>query len=287
MTRVPTNYYSRLKGKTAIVTAAGTLEDGDHVGTGAAIALWFAREGANICIVDIDELRGRHLLERIESDGGSATLVIADILTSEGCARAVASAVTSFGEIDILINNLGANSPHSGWVGGGKIHTLPDDVWRGLIDLNLTSAFMMCKAAIPEMIKRPTSVIINIGSIAAMQAIGSTAYGSAKAALIAFTHELALAYGPDGLRANIVSPGHIHSPMVSSMLDDAGRARRAEITPLGIEGTAWDVAAVALFLASDEARYLTSLSIPVDGGVTQMAPLAVLQAFVKHDSAAG
>jgi NAD(P)-dependent dehydrogenase (short-subunit alcohol dehydrogenase family) len=283
----PKQYYSRLRGKTAIITGAGSLQDGDHIGTGAAMAVWFAREGANVCIVDLDLERGQRTERRIRVAGGNAIVVTADVLSADSCRQAVDAAIGAFGKIDILVNNVGANSSSSGWVGGGKIETLPEDVWRGLLDLNMTSAFLMSKAAIPELIRQETSAIVNIGSISGLQAIGSTAYSCAKAALIAFTHELALAYGRDGLRVNVISPGHLYSPQVSGILDDAGRARRRDITPLGIEGDAWDVAAAALFLASDEARYLTSLSIPIDGGVTQMAPLAAIQTFLKHDSAGG
>jgi NAD(P)-dependent dehydrogenase (short-subunit alcohol dehydrogenase family) len=283
----PKQYYSRLRGKTAIITGGGSLQDGDHIGTGAAMSVWFAREGANICIVDLNLERGQRTERRISAAGGRAIVVAADITSADGCRKAVDATIKAFGGVNILVNNVGANSPNAGWVGGGKIDTHPEDVWRSLLDLNLTSAFLMSKAAITELVKGETSAIVNIASIAGMQATGATAYGCAKAALIAFTHDLALAYGKQGLRANVISPGHLFSPQVSEILDDAGRARRRNITPLGIEGDAWDVAATALFLASDEARYLTSLSIPVDGGVTQMAPLAALQEFLKHESAGG
>lgn len=283
----PKQFYSRLAGKVAIITGAGAVRDDEHVGTGAAMAVWFAREGAKISIVDLNTERGERTAKRIRDAGGEAIVVEANITSGESCRNAVAKTVETYGSVNILVNNVGANSASAGWVGGGKIDSLPENVWNEIIELNLTSAFLMSKAALPEMVKSGSSSIINIGSLSGLQAIGSTAYSAAKAGLITLTHELALAYGRDGVRVNAVSPGHIYSPQVSGILDGAGRERRKDITPLGIEGDAWDVAALALFLASDEARYLTSLSIPVDGGVTQMAALAAMQTILKHESAGG
>jgi NAD(P)-dependent dehydrogenase (short-subunit alcohol dehydrogenase family) len=266
----PGRHFDRLRGKTALVTGAGCSDDSDHVGTGAAIALAFGAEGAHVCVFDLDPARGERTRRRIAAARGEAIFVKGDVTSAGDCQRAIYTTLSTFGSLQVLVNNVGGN------VGGGKLDAIAEPQWRSLLDFNLTSAFLMSKAAAPHLIRNPGSAIVNIASIAGLQALGSPAYGSSKAALIALTHELAAIYGRDGLRVNVIAPGHLHTPLVCGTVNEAGRERRRNIAPLGVEGDAWDVAAAAVFLASDESRFITSVCIPVDGGVTRIGPLAAL-----------
>jgi NAD(P)-dependent dehydrogenase (short-subunit alcohol dehydrogenase family) len=162
----------------------------------------------------------------------------------------VDSAVAALGELHVLVNNVGSSG------GIGKLDTISDQTWHSLVELNLTSAFLMTKAAMPAITANTGCSIVNIASVAGLQAMGSFAYGGAKGGLVGFTHDIAMSYGREGVRANVIAPGHLFTPFVFQKLDPEARERRRMISPLGVEGDAWDVAAVALFLASDEAlRY--------------------------------
>ena len=169
--------------------------------------------------------------------------------------------------LDILVNNVGVG------LGGGRVDQLDEAVWDAVIDVNLKSAVVMSKHAMPALIAARGS-IVNIASIAALRAHGGgVAYSASKAGMIAVTRDLAVMYGREGVRANSVAPGHIYTPLVEDMLDEKARDTRRRIAPLGIEGDAWDVAAATLFLASDEARFITGACLPVDGGVSEIAAL--------------
>jgi NAD(P)-dependent dehydrogenase (short-subunit alcohol dehydrogenase family) len=264
---------SRLQGKTAIVTGAGCIDDSDIVGTGAAIAAVFAAEGARVCLVDVNPENGARMADRIHKLGGAAIFVRADVTSYAECARVVADTVSVFGNVEILVNNVGGNLD----AGATKVGDFAEAKWRQLIDLNLNSAMLMSKAAVPSMLQMPRSNIVNMASVAAFYATGGVAYGAAKAGLIALTRDLALAYGRNGLRANVIAPGHIFTPMAGGAVMRADlRSLRRNIAPLGIEGDAWDVAAAAVFLASDDARFITGVCLPVDGGVGHLGPMAAL-----------
>jgi NAD(P)-dependent dehydrogenase (short-subunit alcohol dehydrogenase family) len=231
----------------------------------------FAAEGARICLVDFKPENGERVLGRIRKSGGSAIFVRADVTTFDDCRRVVSETLSAFGDINILVNNVGGNLDAR----ATKVGDLSESKWREIVDLNLTSAMLMSKAAIPSMIKMPASNIVNMTSIAGIFAAGAAAYGASKAALIGLTRDLALTYGNYGLRANIIAPGYIFTPMAGGVaMDEALRKLRRNITPLGIEGDAWDIAAAAVFLASDEARFITGTCLPVDGGVTQVGSMA-------------
>jgi NAD(P)-dependent dehydrogenase (short-subunit alcohol dehydrogenase family) len=265
--------YDRLKGKTAIVTGAGCPDESDVVGTGAAIAQVFANEGARVGLVDVNQDNGERMAKRIDNSGETAIFVRADVTSAADCVRVVTEIVSAFGQVEILVNNVGGNLD----AGATKVGDFPEDKWRQLIDLNLMSAMLMSKAAIPSMIRMPASSVVNMSSVAALYATGGVAYGASKAALIALTRDLALAYGSDGLRANVIAPGHIFTPSAGgTLMPEAHRKLRRDIAPLGKEGDAWDVAAAALFLASDEARFITGVCLPVDGGVAHLGPMAAL-----------
>lgn len=262
----PTKFSGRLSGKTAIVTGAGS--HGAGVGTGKAIAIAFALEGARVCLVDRQIERAEQTREEIESNGGEAFVAVADVTHSSACAAVVAATLQRYGRLDVLVNNVGIG------VGGGRVEQLDEAVWSQVISVNLTSAVLMAKHAISALIASRGN-IVNIASIAALRAHGGgVAYSASKAGLVAATRDLAVMYGRDGVRANVVAPGHIFTPLVEGMLDHAARETRRKVAPLGIEGDAWDVAAAALFLASDEARFITAVCLPVDGGVVEIGALA-------------
>jgi len=263
----PTEFHQRLAGKTAIVTGAGSLQ-GAGVGIGKAIALLFAREGAKVCLVDRKPDRAEATRKLIASAGGKAFVCAADVTSSADCARAAEATLDHFGRIDVLVNNVGIG------VAGGRLEQMDEAVWDNVVDVNLKSAMLMCKHAIRSLIAT-RGCIVNVASIAALRAHGGgVAYGASKAGMIALTNELAVMYGRDGVRANVVAPGHVFTPLVEGALDQQARDTRRQIAPLGIEGDAWDVAAAALFLASDEARFITAACLPVDGGVAAIGALS-------------
>ena len=266
----PTRHYDRLRDKVALVTGAGS--QGHGVGTGKAIACVFAREGARVCLVDRDPARAAETLQMIEGGGGEAFVHAADVTTEDGCAGAIQAAVARYGQLDVLVNNVGLGA------GGGKLDQLPVSLFDTVMQVNLRTAFLMSRSALPHLVERRGNVI-NIVSIAGLQAYGAAAYGPSKAALVQFTRELAVSYGRDGVRANSIAPGHLFTPLVEQFADTASRERRRRVAPLGIEGDAWDIALAALFLASDEARFVTGACLPVDGGVTQVGALAAHELY--------
>jgi NAD(P)-dependent dehydrogenase (short-subunit alcohol dehydrogenase family) len=265
-------FWQRLAGKVAIVTGAGS--QGTGVGTGKAIAYTFAREGAKVCLVDREPERAEETRAMILDAGGEAFVCAADVTSSLDCKRIVDSTVERYGQLDILINNVGLGA------GGGRLESLDEELWDRLIDINLKSAVLMCKYAVPHLIQKRGS-ITNIASSAGLRAHGTAAYGPSKAALIALSRELAVMYGRDGVRANTVAPGHIFTPMVEQFVSGPARTLRRDIAPLGIEGNAWDVASATLFLASEEARFISGVCLSVDGGVNEVAALAAIERLAQ------
>jgi NAD(P)-dependent dehydrogenase (short-subunit alcohol dehydrogenase family) len=261
----PKQFRGRLSGKTAIVTGAGS--QGAGVGTGKAIAITFALEGAKVCLVDRERERVEETRREIEAGGGEAFIAVADVTNSPECAFTVAATLQRYDRLDVLVNNVGIG------VGGGRVEQLDEAVWNNVLSVNLTSAVLMSKHALPSLISARGN-IVSIASVAALRAHGGgVAYSASKAGLIAATRDIAVMYGREGVRANVVAPGHIFTPLVEGMLDHDAREVRRKVAPLGIEGDAWDIAAAALFLASDEARFITATCLPVDGGVAQIAAL--------------
>jgi NAD(P)-dependent dehydrogenase (short-subunit alcohol dehydrogenase family) len=256
----------RLAGKVAIVTGAGT--SGPVVGTGKAISLLFAREGARVALVDQVLERAQQTLEEVRKAGGEAIALEADVASSGAGRRATEAAVAQLGRLDILVNNVGI-------VGGGAVAEVSEAEWRRVLDVNLTSALLMTQHAIGPMLRAGGGAIVNISSIAALRGGGGgAAYAASKAGMIGLTLETAVSYGPSGIRANCIVPGHLFAPMVAS-IPDAMRELRRRIGPLQTEGTAWDVAWAAVFLASDEARWITGATLPVDAGTLAAMPLVV------------
>jgi len=263
----PQQHHGRLKGKVALVTGAGSK--GEGFGTGKAIAWQFAMEGACVALIDNDAARAEEARALIEAAGGEAFSMVGDVTKSAHCQRFVNDTVARYGRLDVLVNNVGIG------LSGGRVEQLDESVWDHVLDVNLKSAVLMCKHALPHLLATRQAAVVNIASIAGLRAFGGgVAYGASKAGMVQMTRDLAVMYGREGLRANVVAPGHLFTPMVSGFFDEATREVRRKVAPLGIQGDAWDVAAAALFLASDEARFVTGVCLPVDGGVVETGPLA-------------
>jgi len=266
----PTKFRERLTGKVALVAGGGSSDA--RFGIGKAIAFSFAGEGAKVCVVDRDADAAERTRAVIEELGGDAIVSHGDITVDADCARMVAATIERYGALDILVNNVGV---HVG-AGGSSLGSLAMSDWDRVLDVNLRGVVLLTRHAVPHLIAARQSAIVNIGSISGFLASGCLAYGPSKAALISLTRELALLYGRRGVRANVICPGHLYTPFVESAIDERMRDWRRRIAPLGIEGDVWDVASAAVFLASSESRFLTSVCLPVDGGATEIMPMAGL-----------
>jgi NAD(P)-dependent dehydrogenase (short-subunit alcohol dehydrogenase family) len=263
----------RLAGKIALVAGAGQTP-GEHIGNGRATALLFAREGARVVVFDREREAAEATAAELQSAGGEACVQLGDVTSEQDCRAAIAASLASFGGLDILHHNVGVGLG-DGWAEGIELAA-----WESILRINAGGALMMAKAALPVLREQGHGVITNVSSIAAVVAGVAPmsnpphAYKMSKAALNALTLSLAQAYAPHGIRVNAILPGLIDTPMgvdaVAQMLGvpraDYAR-RRDEAVPLkGGMGTAWDVAHAALFLASDEARFITGALLAVDGG---------------------
>lgn len=257
----------RLRDKVAIVIGGGQTR-GDTIGNGRATAVVFARQGAKVCVVDRDLESAEETASLIVKEGGEAVAERADITRDEDCAAVVANTVKKWGRLDILHNNVGIGTRDAGPT------KITDEDWDAIFAVNVKGALHTCRHALPVMRKQESGVIVNVSSIAAVCAVGLIAYKSSKAALNALTHALATGNAKYGIRVNGIMPGLIDTPMAIEGISNARgisketlKAARDERVPLkGGMGTAWDVANAALFLASDEARFITGVILPVDGG---------------------
>jgi NAD(P)-dependent dehydrogenase (short-subunit alcohol dehydrogenase family) len=261
----------RLAGRTAVVTGAGSA--GSMAGTGAAMAILFASEGADVLVLDVDGDRAAYTTEHITASGGAAEACVADITDPDQCRAAVARAQERFGTVDVLVNNA-AIAP------GEQDADLA--LWHKVIDIDLNGAKYMFDAVLPGMRELGRGSVVMISSIAGVRAGGGDAYSAAKAGMNGLARSLALHHGREGIRVNVVSPGHVAIPMGLGYggWDGSGvnmRAMRAHASLLGTEGTGWDVARAALFLAGDESAYITAQVLPVDGGAGEVMPI------VMHD----
>jgi len=254
----------RLEGKVAIVTGAGA--SGPGVGNGRAAATLFAREGAKVLLSDLAEDRAKETLELIESEGGTASTIQADVTNAEDCERMVAACIERYGRLDILDNNVGISHR-------GTVVEITEEAWDRVMAINVKSIVLASKFAIPRMIESGGGSIINISSIAGLRAHSSTPYTASKAAVIGLTISMAADHGPDGIRTNCIAPGLVYTPMVAPRMDDDLRQIRSNAAPLRTEGTAWDIGNAALFLASDEARWINGVVLPVDAGLVATSPV--------------
>ncbi len=264
----------RLAGKVAVVVGAGQSANAgpdDHtVGNGRAVAMLFAREGARVLAVDRDPDSLRETEALIAQAGGSVQTLVADITDEEQVEKIAPACIDAFGSIDILHNNVGIGT------GDGGVTKLDREVWENIFEVNVTGMYLTCKHVIPTMRAGGGGAIVNVSSIAAVATAGIAAYKSSKAAVNALTQHLAAANFRHGIRVNAVMPGLMDTPMAigghSSALDvdpEDMRRKRNNIVPLGKQqGTGWDTAYAALFLASEEARFITGVLLAVDGGQT-------------------
>lgn len=261
----------RLRGKVALVTGAGS--SGPGYGIGKATAILFAREGARVVLVDHDQARAEETLAEIRGEGGSACVCQADVTKASDCEQAVRTAMDQYGRLDILMNNVGI-------LASGTVVDVKEADWDRVLDVNLKSMMLTARFAIPAMVQGGGGSIINMSSVEAMRA-GTFAtiipYSASKGGILSLTTAMALHHGRDNVRVNAISPGFLYTPMVAPRVDERMRALRRESAPLGTEGTAWDVAWSALFLASDESRWITGVNLPVDGGLQGTTPLSTFQ----------
>ncbi len=252
-----------------MVTGAGSR--GPGVGTGKAISILFAREGCRVVLVDRERSNAQETLETIRGEGGTASVVEADVTSADDCRRMVEAAVERHGQLDIMVNNVGIIVP-------GNTSSVDEDDWDRAMDVNLKSMMLGSKYAIEGMAGRGGS-IINMASVLGLRAgsvLESVAYSASKGGVIALTTAMAADHGREGIRVNALAPGYLYTPMVADALTDEMRDLRRRAAPLGTEGTAWDVGWAAVFLASDEARWITGVVLPVDAGLIATTPLAML-----------
>ena len=258
----------RLKGKVALVVGAGSI--GPGWGNGKAAAVLFAREGARVLAADLRPAAALETKRIIEGEGGACEVVACDVSKAKEVAAMVEACLEAFGRIDVLHNNVGIVEV------GGPVET-SEESWDRVNDVNLKSMFLTCKEVLPHMERQGKGVIVNIASIAGIRWTGVpyVSYSATKAAVIHFTRVVALQYARAGIRANSILPGLMNTPMIHASLIGAYGANAEEMVrkrdaqcPMGRMGDAWDVAYAALFLASDEAKYITGTELVVDGGLT-------------------
>lgn len=265
---------NRLLNKSCLVFGGGSV--GGEINNGLAAAITYAREGAHVTIVDLNAAAVEGGVQRVREEceqlGKTPSVlgITGDVTDEQSVKWAVAAAVDQFGGIDVLHNNVGVAK-----MGGPIEQSLHD--WNFSLDVNLTSIFLTCKYVLPHMLERGSGSIVNIGSVGGMRYIGYNypSYSATKGAVAQFTQNLALEYASRGIRANTIAPGYINSPMIyrqiSAAYDSVEEmvAARDALSPTGRMGDSFDVANAALFLASDESRYINGVCIPVDGGLVQ------------------
>jgi NAD(P)-dependent dehydrogenase (short-subunit alcohol dehydrogenase family) len=254
----------RLKGKVAIVT--GAAPRGEGVGNGMATAIQFAREGAKVVLVNRSAERAEKLAKQIKGEGGEASVFAGDVARPDAAEAMVEFAVKTYGKLDVLHNNVGIGAP-------GTPETVKLEDWHKVLEANLTTTMLCTKYALPKMKANGGGSIIMVSSIAGalglMGSPGAVAYSTAKAGLHGFTLSVAADHATQNIRANCIVVGSVQTPMVAHLGAEA-RERRKQMVPMKTEGTAWDIAHGAVYLASDESRWVTGLMLPIDGGLTAL-----------------
>jgi NAD(P)-dependent dehydrogenase (short-subunit alcohol dehydrogenase family) len=259
----------RLRGKVAIIVGAGQTP-GETIGNGKATAMLFAREGATVLLVDRDGAAAADTGHAIEAEGGTGSVLEADVTQGDACRRMAEACVERYGRIDVLHNNVGIGTV------GGPVELSEDD-WDRVLDTNLKAMFLTCKHVLPQMEAQGAGAIVNVSSLAAIRfsPIPMLAYNASKGGVNALTRSIAMQYAAKGIRANAIMPGLMRTPMaIEDVVRRYGVDRerlirgRDQAVPMKHMGEAWDVAWAALYLASDEAKYVTGVVLPVDGGLS-------------------
>ena len=254
----------RLGGKVALITGAATGVEGELTGFGGASARLFAREGAAVMLSDVNEESGEKTAAQIRRDGGDVLFARLDVTRETDWERAISDTVARFGKLDILVNNAG--------IGGGRrgLEETTEEFWQAQMDVHAKGMFLGIKHVVPEMRKASGGSIINLSSIAGLIGMPlSTAYSAAKAANRLLTKAAAVQYASDNIRVNSVHPGYCVTPLTDKNFSDPEYGPRLLSTvPIGEFGGADDIASGILFLASDEASYVTGAELVIDGGVT-------------------
>lgn len=255
-----------LAGCVALVFGAGSC--GPGWGNGKATAVTYARAGATVIAIDIVEDAARITQSLIEAEGGRCEVELCDVRSSAQIKAVVDAVAARHGRIDVLHNNVGITD-----MGGVLAET--EEGWHRIIDTNLTSAFLTAKHTLPHMLARGKGSIVNISSVAAIRyAYPYASYQASKAGLNQLTQSIAIQYAHQGIRANVIMPGLMDTPLTYQQIagqyasPDDMRAARAAKPPMRRQGTAWDIANAALFLASDASAYITGVCLPVDGGLS-------------------
>jgi NAD(P)-dependent dehydrogenase (short-subunit alcohol dehydrogenase family) len=253
----------RLAGKVAIVTGAAPQAEG--VGNGSAVATLFAREGAKVVLVNRTEARARALQRAIEKEGGECSVCVADVLKASDAKRMADTALERYGRIDVLHNNVGGSR------GGGLFAEIREEDWDACLRLNLNSAMLCSQACVPHMIESGGGSIVNVSSLAGTIGLrdaktGLVGYSTAKAGVSGFTRALAADLAPQGIRVNCIVIGMVETPLIVAQQGEAVLEKRRKAIPLQTAGNAWDVAWAAVYLASDESRWVTGVDLPIDGG---------------------
>ncbi|HRO59445.1 MAG TPA: SDR family oxidoreductase [Burkholderiaceae bacterium] len=260
----------RLKGKVCLLMGGGTSAEGAGASNGQAVAYAFAREGARLAIVDMRLESAQDTVARIEADGGSAIAVRADVSNHDDVRAVVQETLNRYGRIDILYNNVGIEYR------GGVVDT-PEAEWDRVHDVNLKGVFLACKEVVPLMEKQGGGVILNVSSTASLRwgPVEYIAYNSSKAGLNHMSRVMARQYAPKNIRCNVIVPGMIDTPHIRTLYRDKTPGELAEILaernarcPMGRQGSSQEIANAAVFLASDEASYISGALLPVDGALS-------------------
>src|SRR5258708_13295031 len=239
----------RVEGKVAIVRGAGSTP-GAGIGTGKATAVVLGREGASVLLVDLHPERAEQTRQMIEEEGGKAIVCAADVTQAAACEAMVRAAIDAFGTVDILVNNIGLAAL-------GTVVDTTEEAWDRVLDVNLRTAFLASKYAVPVMAEKGAGAIVNVPSTSALPGDCTPPYSAAKGGLIAMTVDMAYSHGRQGIRVNAIAPGHITTPMGLSASAPGARAEfmntmRSEAGLLGTPGTGWDDSGAAAVLAGDE-----------------------------------
>ena len=248
-----------LKDKVAIVAGGGAV--GKDIGNGRAASILLAEAGAKVLVADKDDALAKNTVQMIKDRGGEAISISGDLTKSEQCKKVVDFAISKWGRLDILDNNIGIASKLS-------VVDEPEENWDHVMDINLKPMFLMSKYAIPEMIKSGNGgSIVNISSISATRPRGFTTYSASKGAVLSLSQAMAVDHGADGIRVNCILPGPVYTPMVySNGMTKQHRSQRQNASLIQMEGDGWDIGKAVVYLSSSWARYITGHLMVVDGG---------------------